>query len=396
MRLSVKILWITVLGGIGIFVLLLLLINFRVIGNMISIETLENPESVLASEIIGEDGAVVGKYYQRDRSYTNYEAIPKHVINGLIATECPDFYDNNGIITRDIWHIPFVQQWMGKRHGSRSLTQQLASRLLANNSDVSKPFNDAKSNFQNMQTWLLTVKLERHFTKQEIIALYLSNCLFGDQVKGIENAAHIFFNKKPGDLSLEESAVLIGMLRGGYLYNPCRSLEMAKRRRDVVIYMMQKYNYVSPATAIEASSKPIILRYRNIDDDGGIVPYFRNTLREALESWCREHKKAEGSAYDLYRDGLRIYTKINPKMQSYVERVVSHERQQLQQRLADQFNIKSDSVWNKWPQFPEIFTKELRRYREETESIYKTSLSADSNARPVYIIRITDRYGNIL
>ncbi|SDF70426.1 transglycosylase domain-containing protein [Chitinophaga filiformis] len=312
MRRSVKILWITTLGRMSIFLLMLLLINFRLIGNVISIESLENPGSVLASEIIAEDGAVLGRYCQINCFYSSYDAISKDVINGLLATEDLRFYYLSGIEASNISNIPFYLIIGKAKNGSGTITQQLARGLLASDAGVYVAGNIIERTFQKMQEWLLTIKLERKFAKQEIIALYLNTVSFGDEIEGIENAARTFFSKDAGHLSLDEAATLIGMLRGKNLYNPCRNLNLSLLRRNVVIDLMQKNEFITQAEAEEAKSKPIILRYSEVDCNKGLAPYFRDVLRDELKAWCKVHKKADGIEYNLYQDGLRIYTVVNP------------------------------------------------------------------------------------
>jgi len=362
MKKSVKILWITVLGVMGIFVLMLLLINFRIIGNMPSMETLENPRAALASEVIAEDGTILGKYYQVDRSSSDYNEISKNVINALIATEDVRFYDHSGIDPYGTIAIPFYLA-MGKKRGSSTITQQLALNLQADNNGTLRASNMIKRGFQKMQEWLIAIKLERNFTKQEIITLYLNTVPFGDNVYGIENGARTFFSKDAGHLSIEEAATLIAMLKGTNLYNPRRNPVIARDRRNTVIEQMQKSNFITEAEANAAKSHPIVLRYNKIDHNKGLAPYFREVLRDELKTWCKDHRKADGSEYNLYRDGLKIYTTINPRMQMYAEEAVDHHLKDLQKIFAQQSNIKSGSVWKNWQQYIDRYMKESDRYK---------------------------------
>jgi penicillin-binding protein 1A len=323
MRKLFKILWIMALGMTGFFILLLLLINFRVIGNMVSIEALKNPRSVLTSEIIAVDGTVLGKYCQVDSAYTYYGVISKDVINALIATEDVRFFSHSGIEFSYIMKIPYYLIIGKGKNISGTITQQLARRLLVSNGSVLVTTNIIARTFQKMQEWLLTIKLERNFTKQEIITLYLNGVPFGDSIYGVQNAAGTFFSKDASHLSLEEAATLVGMLRGKDLYNPYRNLNISRLRRNVVIDLMQKNDVITQAEANEAKSKHIVLRYSAINYYRGLVPHFRDILREELKAWCKEYKKADGTEYDLCRDGLKIYTTINPRMDIVMMRVDS-------------------------------------------------------------------------
>lgn len=367
MKKSVKVLWITVLGLMGIFFLMLLLINFRIIGNMPSMETLENPRASLASEVIADDGTILGKYYQVDRSSSDYNEISQNVINALIATEDVRFYDHSGIDPYGTIAIPFYLA-IGKKRGSSTITQQLALNLQADNTGALRASNVIKRGFQKMQEWLIAVKLERNFTKQEIITLYLNTVPFGDNVYGIENGARTFFSKDAGHLSIEEAATLIAMLKGTNMYNPRRNPKRSLDRRNTVIELMAKNDFITDAEANAAKSKPIVLRYNKIDHNKGLAPYFREVLRDELKTWCKDHKKADGSEYNLYRDGLKIYTTINPRMQMYAEEAVDHHLKDLQKLFSQQSNIKSGSAWKNWQQYIDRYMKESDRYKAMKES----------------------------
>jgi penicillin-binding protein 1A len=381
MKTLVKILWIAVLGGMGLFILMLLLINFGIIGNMISLETLENPGSVMASEIIAEDGTAAGRYYEVKRSYAEYDAISKNVVNGLIATEDPSFYHHKGIKRENVMDLPFYLLIGKRKHGSGTITLQLSTRLLAHDAGKDVAANAIEACVQRMQEWLLTLKLERHFTKQEIIALHLNTALFGDTIYGIENAARAFFSKDAGHLSLAEAATLVGMLKGHKLYNPAHNLQISRLRRNTVIDLMVRNGFITEAEADEAQGEPIDLRYSRIEYNSGHAPYFTDLLQEELIAWCKGHKKADGSAYNLYEDGLKIYIAINPRMQVYVNETRSPHLQGLRKIARQQSDIKRNSLWYRWPHLDEIDT---------------VIMPIDFMSKPLEIIRIEDRYGNRL
>ncbi|NLR63762.1 penicillin-binding protein [Chitinophaga varians] len=367
MKKSVKILWRVAFGILALFVLLILLINFRVIGNMPSMEELENPRAALASEVIADDGTILGKYYQVDRSSSDFNEISKNVINALIATEETRFYQNSGIDAKGTMAIPFYLL-IGKKRGSSTITQQLALNLQTDNLGKQRATNPVSRAFQKLQEWIIAVKLERNFTKQEILTLYLNTVAFGDNVYGIENGARTFFSKDAGHLSIEEAAILVGMLKGNTLYNPRRNPQLALARRNTVIDNMVDANFITPAEAAAAKSKPIVLHYNKIDHNKGLAPYFREVLRDEVKAWCKDHKKADGTPYNLYRDGLKIYTTINPRMQLYAEEAVSRHLQTLQKYLSNQNDVKTGNVWKKWPQYLDKYTKESDRYRNMKEA----------------------------
>jgi len=366
MKRSVKILWTVVLGLLGFFFLLLFLINFRIIGNMPSMEELENPRASLASEVIAEDGTILGKYYQVDRSSSDYNEISQNVINALIATEDERFYDHSGIDARSTIAIPFYLM-VGKKRGSSTITQQLALNLQTDKSGRQRASNPVLRAFQKLQEWLIAIKLERNFTKKEILTLYLNTVAFGDNVYGIENGARTFFSKDAGHLSVEEAATLVGMLKGNTIYNPRRNPAASLMRRNTVIDQMEKNGYITAAQAAAAKSRPIVLRYNKIDHNKGLAPYFREVLRDELKTWCEEHKKADGSNYNLYRDGLKIFTTINPRMQLYAEEAVAKHLKDLQKVFAAQRDIKTGSAWKKWQKYLDRYMKESERYRSMKE-----------------------------
>lgn len=311
MRISVKILWITALGAKVSFVLTILLVNFRIIGHMVSMSALENAGSVQSSEIIAEDGVVLGKYYKTDRSYIDYKAISVHVTNALLATEDPHFYDHTGVRGVDMMGM-FIYPLIGKwKYGYGTISMQLSRRLLINNGAKYDTDNIPEETFVKIEECLLTIKLERNLSKQEIITLFLNTARFGGEIYGIENAARAFFSKDPGHLSLEEAAMLIGMLKGNRLYNPYRNPQVAPLRRNTVLQLMRKYDFITKAEAAEAEVRPVLLRHSKIEYNNGFNLYFRDMLRESLETWCNAHRAPDGSPYNLYKDGLKVYTTIN-------------------------------------------------------------------------------------
>ncbi len=366
MKRSVKILWITVFSGIGLFVLLLLLFNFRIIGNIPALEDLENPQAALASEVIADDGTILGKYYMVDRSNSEYKDISPNVINALIATEDRRFYEHSGIDAYGTAAIPFYLA-IGKKRGSSTITQQLALNLQLDQSGKKRSSSIFARSFQKLQEWIMAVKLERNFTKEEIITLYLNTVAFGDNVYGIENGARTFFSKDAAHLSIEEAATLVGMLKGNTLYNPRRNPQYAMNRRNTVIENMEDNGSITHAQAQEAKSKPIILHYNKIDHNNGLAPYFREVLRDEIKDWCKQNKKNDGSDYNIYRDGLKIYTTINPRMQLYAEEAVAQHLKDLQKTFFNQSNIKSGKVWEKRGNDLERFMKESDRYQSMQE-----------------------------
>jgi penicillin-binding protein 1A len=353
---SVKIFWRLVLIGFGSFILLLLMANWGVFGKMPSIDDLENPSASLASEVIADDGTVMGKYYLEDRTNVEFKDISPHIIHALVATEDERFYQHSGIdgrgLARAIVHF-------GRDGGASTITQQLAFNLFNGN----RARNPISRSMQKVKEWIIAVKLERNFTKDEIIALYLNTVPFGDNVFGIRNASRTFFQKDPDVINIEEAAVLIGMLKGSTLYNPRVNPKMALDRRNTVLDQMVRNNYLSNAEANQLKTKPIALNYKKMDETAGLAPYFRMVLGQEMKKWCKDHTKPNGDNYDLYRDGLKIYTTINPRMQLYAEESVAKHMSYMQKVLNSQSNIKNGSVWKGREEILQAAMKNSDRWR---------------------------------
>ena len=333
----VKYIWILFFTGITSVVLLILFASWGMFGTMPTIEELQNPSASLASQVYAADGTLMGKYYLEDRVNVAYRDISKDVVNALVATEDERFYEHSGIDARALGR---ALSSLGSEGGASTITMQTAKNLFT---DYSR--NPVKRIIQKIKEGIIAIKLERNFTKAEIITLYLNTVPFGDNVYGIRNAAKTFFKKEPDRLNIGEAAVLIGMLKASNTYNPRINPKRARDRRNVVIDQMVRNNYLSAAKANEIKETPINLNYEKLDETAGLAPYFRMVLGEEMKRWCRAHKKVNGDSYDLYRDGLKIYTTINPRMQLDAEEAVDQHIAQMQKILSSQSNIKNGSVW---------------------------------------------------
>lgn len=355
---AVKIFWKIFLYGFLFFVLIITLTNFGVFGRMPSLEALENPSIMLATEVYGDDGTQLGKYYKEkgNRSNVQYKDISKFVIEALVATEDERFYDHSGIDGKALARAIF---FLGKEGGASTITQQLALNMFDERAD-----NMFMRVLQKLKENIIAVKLERNFTKQEIIALYLNTVSFSDNVYGIRNAARTFFSKEPDRLTVQEAAVLIGMLKAPSIYNPRTNYKAAFDRRNTVINQMVRNNYVTGVSAETAKKEPIKLNYKKLNENNGIAPYFLDVIREDLKKWCAEHTKPNSSEpYDLYEDGLRIYTTINPRMQLYAEEAMVKHLPVLQRVLSAQKSVKTDAVWKGREDILENYMKNSDRWR---------------------------------
>ena len=371
MATSVKILWRIFFGGIALLVLLLLAANFGLFGKMPSVQELENPEADLASEIISADGMLMGKYYSENRSEVKYSEISPNAVNALIATEDERFYDHSGIDAQALARVVFTA---GTQGGGSTITQQLAKMMLGQGRG-----NIMVRGIQKLKEWIVAVKLERNFTKEEIITLYLNRAPWGN-VYGIRNASRTYFQKEPINLKLEEAAVLIGMLKG-FIYEPIRHPKSSLMRRNVVINQMvvAKQHFLTEAEAEKLKAKPLITNYKKIDENVGIAPYYRSALVDVLKGWCNTHKNPKtGEPYNLYRDGLKIYTTIDSKMQQYAEQAVEEHMPVIQRKLDAYFKMKGDKLWKGHDNVIEAamkFTERWKTLEEEgasPEEIKKT------------------------
>lgn len=339
MKKAKKIFWRLFLIGFASFFLLIILANFGVFGKMPSLKDLENPSIQQASEVYAIDGTLMGKYYTErgNRSNVKFRDISPNVINALIATEDERFHDHSGIDTRSTLRAVFT---MGRDGGGSTITQQLAKALLDQGSK-----NFAERLLEKLKEWIIAVKLERNFTKEEIITLYLNAVPFGDNVYGIRNASRTFFSKEPDRLEVQEAAVLIGMLKGNFIYNPRRNPKAAMERRNVVLGQMVVNKYLDATAAEKLKKEPIQLSYRKLDENTGYAPYFREILKDEVRTALKNIEKPDGSKYDIYRDGLKIYTTINPRMQEYAEEAVAMQLPILQRNLNRMSYIRKGTVW---------------------------------------------------
>lgn len=358
MKKGVKIFWWVFFSGLIAGILLITSANFGLLGKMPSIEELSNPTALVASQVYAEDGTLMGKYLIEDRIDVEYKDISKEVINALVATEDERFFQHNGIDGRSLLRS-FAS--FGTSGGASTITMQTAKNLFTDDWATS---NIVLRLIQKLKEAIIAVKLERNFSKEEIITLYLNTVAFSDNVYGIRNAASTFFQKEPSELSTSEAAVLIGTLKGNQYYNPRVYPERAKDRRNVVLHQMVRSNFLTEAESNALAKEPIKLNYRKLNENTGVAPYFRAVLGEELKKWCKEHENpATGKPYNLYKDGLKIYTTIDPRLQQYAEEAVARHIPYMQKILNAQKNIKNGSVWKDHENILEAAMKQSDRWR---------------------------------
>jgi len=325
--------WKWIIGIIAFGAILIFSIGLGLFGRLPDLRALENPKSNQASEVISDDNVVLGTYYVQNRSNVRYDEISPNVINALIATEDIRFYNHSGIDFKRTFTVIFYNL-MGKRQGASTITQQLALNLF---SKEGRSKNFIKRLVQKSQELIVAVKLERQYTKEEIITMYLNTVDFGSyNTFGIKSAARTYFSTTPDKLEPEQAAILIGMLKGPSLYNPYRNPERALLRRNTVIENMSQANYISDTEEERLKKIPLKLVFNPSDHNEGSAPYFRAVLKKDIQLTLEENSiyKADGTPYDLDRDGLKIYTTLNSRMQKYAEQ----SQQEYLKTLQVQFN----------------------------------------------------------
>ncbi len=343
--------WTLIFIPILLITLLFTLIAYEFLGYIPSWEELENPKNNVATQIISSDAKVLGTFFLENRTLVEYEDLSPNLVNALVATEDERFYEHSGVDTRSLARAIIN---MGKKGGGSTITQQLAKQLY---------HEPAKNKFdrilQKLNEWVIAVKLEKRYTKEEIITHYLNKFDFLNLAVGIHTAAHVYFNKSPKDLNMQEAATLVGMCKNPALYNPLKRKEKVRKRRNVVLFQMKRSNFINQAQYDSLKVLPLDLDFQRVDHNLGLAPYYREHIRLLMQAkkpnkdrywnkhrylvdslewiknplygWIEKNRKVNGDKYDLYRDGLQIYTTINSRLQKHAEDAISeHIGQELQ------------------------------------------------------------------
>ncbi|MDW5289056.1 penicillin-binding protein 1A [Formosa sp. PL04] len=316
--------WFWVLFLTGVIAVVLLFLSASVFGDLPDHTVLENPKTNLATEIISSDGKTLGKFYFNDnRTPVAYEALPQHLVDALIATEDARFFEHSGIDARGTLRAVVN---MGQSGGGSTISQQLAKKLF--HGEGSR--NIVERIGQKIKEWIIAIRLERQYTKEEIIAQYFNIYDFLNNADGIKSAASIYFNKQPNELDLKESAMLVGMFKNSALYNPRTNVEGVTNRRNVVLLQMSKYGYITERIKDSLQQTDLGLNYTPESHREGIATYFREYLKKFMKEWIDNNPKADGTKYNLYSDGLKVYTTIDSRMQQYAEDAVQSHMINLQ------------------------------------------------------------------
>lgn len=373
-RSFVKAFWI--LFGLGVLAIFSTagLASLGAFGKLPSFEEIENPKSNLASQIITADGELLGKFYLDNRTHAEYHELSPHLINALIATEDERFYRHSGI---DFEALARAVGRLAKAGGGSTITQQLAKNL----------FTQRAENFweripQKFKEWVIAVQLERQFTKEEILTMYLNQVDFIYQAVGINSAAAIYFGTTPDSLSLEEAAVLVGMAKNPAVYNPKRNPELMQARRNVVYRQMLRNKMLSQNAYDSLKERPIELNFSAQGHIEGRAPYFREHLRNYLKEWVANNPKPDGSVYNLYTDGLKIFTTIDSRMQAHAEAAVQEHMSNLQRVFFKMENKRSSAPFHNLNsrEIDQLLLQAMRR-TPRYRSLRKAGASEDSIRR---------------
>lgn len=387
--------WLLSLVVVGCFAGLMLFINY--FGELPTFEELENPKSNLATEIFSGDNKVLGKYYKENRSNISFNEISPFIVNALVSTEDERFFDHAGIDVRGLGRAIF---FMGKKGGASTITQQLSKML----------FHDRASNFilrtiQKLKEWIIAVRLERQYTKEEIISLYLNKFDFVNNAVGLKSASMVYFNSSADSLKIEQAAMLVGMCKNPSLYNPLRRPDTTLHRRNVVLFQMQRNKFISKEEYDSLKQLPLVLDYRSADHKEGIAPYFREVLRAEIATLFSQKNpetgelllhKPDGSPYNIYSDGLKIYTTIDSRMQEHAEWAV---KEHLGKELQSEFF--KDLKRRKSPPFGNISKKEADRIllqsmvRTDQYQVLSGKQCANCGRRGKFIQPVKDEEGKL-
>jgi penicillin-binding protein 1A len=383
---AIRNLWI-VFGSLLLLVILFFFcVATGIFGTMPSFDELENPRTNLATEIISCDGKILGSYYVENRSNVRYSELSHYMPEALISIEDERFTDHSGIDEKALFRVAFGVLTGRKKGGGSTITQQLAKNLFPRGENLSTP----KLVLRKFQEWITATKLEHNYSKEEIIAMYLNTVSFGHNAFGIRSAAKTFFDKSPKDMNVEECALMAGVVNAPTRFSPVRNPERSVVRRNLVLSKMAENGYITQAECDSISLIPIDMTHFNVmDHNTGQATYFREFLRGQLNEWAKNTTRADGQPYNIYRDGLKIYTTIDSRMQHYAEEAVKEFMgKELQpmfynhwkgQKNAPFSNLTADEI----DHILETSMKRTERYRSlKNSGMCMDSIKAEFN-RPV-------------
>jgi len=337
-------------------------------GKMPSFAELENPRQNLASEVYSSDGVLLGTYFIENRSNVTYRDISPYLINALISIEDVRFEKHSGIDEKALLRVFYGVMTGNRKGGGSTLTQQLAKNLFPRGY-LSTP----QLIIRKFQEWVTAVKLEKYYSKEEIIAMYCNTVSFGHNTYGIKSAAATFFGKTPDSLNVQESALMAAVVNAPTWFSPIRHPDRAMKRRNLVLAKMSEYGYITEQQFDSISQLPLGVGNFSVQDHNrGLATYFREHLRGELKKWCKTHYKADGTPYNLYKDGLKIYTTINSKMQRYAEEAV-------REHLANDLQPKFFKHWEGYTYAP--FAFDTDKPEKEVEKVMMQAVKRSERYR---------------
>ena len=359
-RNSKLLLWSLVLSPFIVLFSLVQLTSLGFFGDLPTFNQLENPKNNLATEIISEDGVVLGKYFFENRSNASYDELPDNLINALIATEDIRFKNHSGIDVRALVRAAFGL-FIGNTSsgGASTISQQLAKMLFTEH-----PSSGIGRVMQKLKEWIIAAQLEKRYTKNEILTMYLNKFDWVNNAVGIKSASSVYFNTTPKELTIDQSALLVGMLKNPALYNPNRRKELTQQRRNVVLHQMNRYKFISDSLFDTLKNKPVVLDFKIESHSRGAAPYFREYLREQLKKWCANNTKPDGTNYNVYTDGLKVYTTVNSRLQKFAEEAVQTHISKLQTDFYSHWKGYEKAPYPEdfeWEQINEIIDQGMRR-----------------------------------
>lgn len=373
----ILILWSAFVGFALIFFLLFYLIAQGYLGVMPTFEDLENPQISQASVIYSHDGEILGTYFIENRRDVNFRDLSPNLVNALVATEDVRFYQHSGIDFIALGRVTYGVLTGNIKGGGSTITQQLAKQL------YTKVRTKQKSRllFEKLNEWVIAVKLEKKYSKEEIMAMYFNKYDFLNNADGIYSAAQIYFSTTPDSLSLAQAATLVGMLQNSALYNPIRRPKLVQERRNVVLGQMKKYDFIDQNTYDSTILLDLDLKIQKVGHNKGRATYLREYLRSYLKRWCAEHYKQNGSPYNLYKDGLRIHTTIDERLQGYAEAAVT-------QHLSKDLQPAFDKHWKGHQNAPFVFKSPYPA--REAEKLMRTAIQRSERYRKMKAADISE------
>jgi penicillin-binding protein 1A len=382
----VKIIWLVFAAGIIGFTLFVwaVSVNFLgLFGELPDFKELENPRSEVASELYSADGVLLGNYFRENRSPVTYNELAPNLVNALLATEDVRFEDHSGIDLQSMGRVLFKSLILRQSAGGGStLSQQTAKNLFKTRNlesqGVLSRVPGLKMLIIKTKEWIVATKLEKAYTKNEILTLYLNTSEFGSNAYGIKTAAKTFFNKAPNELAVQESAVLVGLFKAPTYYSPVFNPENSLRRRNTVLAQMEKYGYMTKAEKDSLVALPIELDYKVENQNQGLATYFRELIKAELIKWTKENLKADGTPYDLFGDGLKIYTTIDSRMQRYAEEAVDEHMRELQKKFENEMGKRDPWIDENGVVIPNFLETQIKRTEAYRNLVRRYGAESDS------------------